>query len=216
MKKSWNETGNETKQEFFYRLKDSMEDTLTTREDRISENGELIVTDEELTPCLNSIMVMDWIEAIGGSPLVEHVYRSYAKDLETNTLGSLQTRISKNLEALLVEMQEFEQAKVNRVAVHKTRHSNLPSVRTNPSAFSRLSQSTLGHNQNNSRGISSTRQCKICKSSNHFISTCPRLTEADRCAIAKYRVVKAEDIDSDPENSEVVTLDDDYEVNDQD
>ena len=107
-------------------------------------------------------------------------------------------------------MQEFEQAKVNRVAVHKTRHSNLPSVRTNHSVSSRLSQATLGRNQNNSR------QCKICKSTSHFISTCPRLTEADRCAIAKYRVVKAEDIDSDPDDSEVVTLDDNYEVNDQD
>ena len=42
------------------------------------------------------------------------------------------------------------------------------------------------------------------------------VSSSDRCAIAKYRVVKAENIDSDPENSEVVTLDDDYEVNDQD
>ena len=95
VKKSWNENSDETRQEFFYRLKDSMEDTLVTKDDNISENGVRIKVDEDLTPCINSLLVMDWVEALGGPPLVEHNFRVYTKDLESCTLGSLQTRISK-------------------------------------------------------------------------------------------------------------------------
>ena len=81
VKNSWKVDGDETKQEFFYRLKDSMEDTLITTDHNIMEDSKLITQDEELTPCINSIVVMDWIDAIGGAPLVEHVNRVYAKDL---------------------------------------------------------------------------------------------------------------------------------------
>ena len=216
IKKSWIDNGNETKQEFFYRLKDSMEDTLVTSEDRISENGALIAVDEELTPCLNSIVVMDWIEAIGGAPLVEHVYRSYAKDLESNTLGSLQTRISKNMEALLVEMQEFEQAKVNRVAVQNAKYLAKPFSRLNLSSKPSQSISKQSLNQH-PRSISTNRQCKICKSASHFISSCPRLTDADRSAIAKFRVVQADDTpECEQDDSDIVSPEDIYDNSDQD
>ena len=192
-KKSWKEDGEETRQEFFYRLKDSMEDSLLTAEDRISDHGSLVTYDEELTPCLGSIVVMDWIEAIGGVPLVEHVFRVYAKDLETNTLGSLQTRISKNLDSLMLEMQEFEQAKINRVAAKNTMMSppgikKTPWQKAKPNApykapFSSASRQPPTHySQPQSR-----RHCKLCKSSAHFISSCPSLTDADRYAIGKIR-----------------------------
>ena len=92
-----------------------MEDSLISKDYHISEQGILIIEGKELTPCLNSVVVMDWLEAIGGPPLVEHIYRVYAKDMETQTLGSLQSRISKNLDSLLTEIHELEQAKINRV-----------------------------------------------------------------------------------------------------
>ena len=45
-----------------------------------------------MTPCINSLVVMDWVDAIGGAPLVEHVHRVYAKDLETVTLPRYHVR----------------------------------------------------------------------------------------------------------------------------
>ena len=218
VKRSWNDNGDETKQEFFYRLKDSMEDTLVSREDQIFENGKLISVDEELTPCINSIVVMDWIEAIGGPSLVEHIYRSYAKDLETNTLGSLQTRISKNLEALLIEMQEFEQAKVNRVAVKSPHHVSQSFSRSNRSVSLKPQRSTSHLSQNyHSRSSSNNRLCKICNSANHYISACPQLTEADRSAIAKFRAVQTDDVlEYIDEDSTTDHPKDDYEEPDQD
>merc|ERR1719158_1714802 len=70
-----------------------MEDTLLLQSDNMKEDGRDITEDEDMTPCINSPVVMDWVDAIGGAPLVEHVHRIYAKDLETVTLGSLQSRI---------------------------------------------------------------------------------------------------------------------------
>ena len=71
-----------------------------------------------MTPCLNSIVVMDWVEAIGGAHLVEHFHRVYRKYLETVTLGSLQSRISKNLDSLIheVEKEHQQNTHINRVA----------------------------------------------------------------------------------------------------
>ena len=194
VKKSWNENNDETRQEFFYRLKDSMEDTLVLSDDNISENGVKIKMDEDLTPCINSIIVMDWVEALGGPPLVEHIFRVYAKDLESNTLGSLQTRISKNFEALLVEMQEFEQAKISRVSTKQSFRT--PNHHRSHAPFLAKQQAP----KTKHRQGQTNRQCKLCKSSSHFISACPRLSDADRNAIANSRAVLTTYDDDQDEN----------------
>ena len=174
---------------------------------------------------------MDWIEAIGGSPLVEHVFRVYAKDLENNTLGSLQTRISKNLDSLMLEVQEFEQAKINRVAAKNTMMSP-PGIKKTPWQKSKPNisykapflttprQPPTQYSQPQSR-----RHCKLCKSSTHFISSCPSLTDADRHAIGKIRATTTQPeldqaYDSDAYNQETEDPDytniDDNVQNDQD
>ena len=42
-----------------------MEDTLIVATDNITEDGRRINEDEDMTPCINSTVVMDWIDAIG-------------------------------------------------------------------------------------------------------------------------------------------------------
>ena len=96
----------ETKQEFYYRLRDAMEDTLIMAKDKIhDDDGELIVEDEDMTPTVKSTVVLDWLEAIGGPSLIEHVHRLYAKELESVTLSSLQSRIWKNIDSLMREIE---------------------------------------------------------------------------------------------------------------
>ena len=46
-----------------------MEDTLLSRSDNIKEV-------EDMTLCLNSMVVIDWVDAIGSAPLVEHIHHS--------------------------------------------------------------------------------------------------------------------------------------------
>ena len=60
---------------------------------------------EEMTPCIESDIVLDWIDAIGGTPLVEQVFNTFSKDLEAETLFDLRVRISDTLETLLAHAE---------------------------------------------------------------------------------------------------------------
>ena len=105
----------ETRQEFFYRLRDAMEDTLILQSENITDDGERVDADEDMTPTVKSLVVLDWLDAIGGPTLVEHVHRVYAKELESATLASLQTRIWKNMDALMREADGEEQGDTGKV-----------------------------------------------------------------------------------------------------
>ena len=80
----------------------------------------MITEDEDMTPTVRSIIVLDWMHAIGGPALVEHVHRAYATELESTTLASLQPRIWKNLSALMREIEETEE-KINVSRCHVPR-----------------------------------------------------------------------------------------------
>jgi len=66
----------------------------------VTFHGKIPEHDEQLTPALESDIVMDWLEAIGGVELLEHVFRVFSKDLEKETLADLRPRISDCLETL--------------------------------------------------------------------------------------------------------------------
>ena len=189
IKKSWSPSSDETKQEFFYRLRDAMEDTLLSSDTSVLEFGKAITDDEDMSPCINSLVVMDWIDTIGGSTLVEHIFRVYAKDLETSTLGSLQGRISKNLDSLMHEIEEQQVAHANRTEVlHKLHNLEKVSRPHNTFKQNQKSQSTLSSRSQNVR--SPSRYCKLCqRAGNHTLAYCPQLSPSDRSQIAKVRHV---------------------------
>ena len=82
--------------DFFYLLRNAKEDCLLTANSNIQFKGRNWTTNEDLTPCLESDIVLDWIIAIGGKTLADQVFRVYAKDLESTTLADLRSRISDN------------------------------------------------------------------------------------------------------------------------
>ena len=47
-----------------------MEDTLVQTSDNLRDNGKMITEDEDMTPTVRSIIVLDWMHAIGGPALV--------------------------------------------------------------------------------------------------------------------------------------------------
>ena len=189
IKRSWSSSSDETKQEIFYRLRDALEDTLLSSDTDIKEFGKNITEDEDMSPCLNSLVVMDWLDAIGGSVLVEHIHRVYGKDLETSTLGSLQSRISKNLDSLLHEIEEQRLAHVNRTEV-LNKLNNLEKF-TKPSRGFRPNNRPRSMSASNLQtNNSSSRYCKLCKrNGNHTLAFCPQLSQTDRSQIAKVRNV---------------------------
>ena len=201
----------ESKQEFYYRLRDAMEDTLILKKDKIYDDGELVDNDEDMTPAVKSIVVLDWLDAIGGPALIEHVHRVYAKELESATLSSLQSRIWKNIDSLMREIEGDDvndSQKVYRVEEAACRQVGNSS---RGRGFGRgipfrgrggMQQRSSRFNQQERGGSSSRRGgfggsssgdkfCKLCKASgsnnfrSHDISECWLLSEKDRSNILK-------------------------------
>ena len=163
-----------------------MEDTLLPRSDNIKEDGEDITADEDMTPCLNSMVVINWVEAIGSAPLVEH---------ESVTLGSLQkSRISENIDSLLHVIDEQQQlAHIDKVEGGpnrgRTQYRIPRQFLPTPTPPRSPPQSNISPSPSPpSRSV----YCKLCRAyTNHFISTCPSLTPADRSQIAKARLTSS-------------------------
>ena len=79
---------------------------------RIKYDGEIPQIDEDLTPTLESDIVLDWLDALGGQKFVDHVFRVFSKELETDSLPDLRQTVSENLNNLLAE--SAQQAELNR------------------------------------------------------------------------------------------------------
>ena len=192
------EDKDETPQEFFYRLKDAMEDTLIQRKDNIYEYGDLIQEDEQMTPTVNSLVVLDWLESLGGPRLIEHVYRIYAKELETTTLASLQNRIWKNLPSLQKDIEDTESLyKISQCDINEeTKCRQVNDWNKNKFNLKNRSNQNRGKTKNFSQRNIKQKQdrnffCKLCKASgspnfrSHDIAECWLLTDSDRRSITK-------------------------------
>ena len=159
-----------------------------------------------MTPTVKSLVVLDWLDAIGGPQLVEHIHRVYAKELETVTLTSLKTRIWKNIDSHLREIegneeeepvkvfQSTSEAQCRVVQTNRGRGNNFRSSRP-PRTFpqGRASQTRTNTSRfSNYRGgnRNSTLFCKLCKASNspnfksHSIAECWLLDDSDRMSIS--------------------------------
>ena len=73
---------------FFWRslwkvMCDCMEDTLLSRAGVVGHKKITQEKDEEITPVLGSVVIKDWLIALGGQRLFEHCCQVYAKDPET-------------------------------------------------------------------------------------------------------------------------------------
>ena len=108
----------------------------------MSFQGQIPEQDEELSPTLECDVVADWLEALGGPELLEHIFQTFAKDLERESLADLRQRISDSLESLQAEVNQ--QALVGRVDV-------LPTT-SNVRKFGRGGRTRGDRKQNNPQG----------------------------------------------------------------
>ena len=71
--------------------------------------------DEDLTPCNWSDVILDWLDTIGGIPLVHHVFHTFSKDLATETLYNIRKRITDNIKTLMMEAEDTSEARQMKV-----------------------------------------------------------------------------------------------------
>ena len=197
VKKSYQKTDKEENpQEFYYRLKDAMEDTLIQKGNNIQEYGKVIKESEDMTPTVNSLVVLDWLEAIGGPSLVEHVHRIYSTELENVTLASLQTKIWKNLPALLHEANEQEDQNISKCEIqNETACRQITNFRNRNSKGKMPQQSRPFSSRQPAKYYGEKNKkskfCKLCRASNnqsyrsHDIAECWLLSDSERKAIVK-------------------------------
>ena len=103
--------------DFYYKLFNAKEDYLLTTTGLVQYEGSTVERNEDLTPCNQSDVVLNWIECIGGAPLVDHVFCVFSKDLATETLHDVKQKIIDNIETLVTEAEhtsKTHQIKVNR------------------------------------------------------------------------------------------------------
>ena len=117
VKNSWDPNSDLTETDFYFQLRNAKEDCLLLSETtggKIKFHGSIPTENEDLTPTLESDVVLDWMDAIGGSKLVNQTFRVFSKELETESLADLRQRISDNLPSLI---SEAEQVDINRTFV---------------------------------------------------------------------------------------------------
>ena len=117
MKNSFDPNGDLTATDFFFSLRNAKEDCLLLSRangGKIKFQGYLPTEDEDLTPTLESDIVLDWMDAVGGSKLVENVFKTFSKELETESLADLRQRISECLSSL---MNDTETVDVSRAHI---------------------------------------------------------------------------------------------------
>ena len=118
MRKSYVSNGDLSPTDFFFQLRNAKEDCLLLSRHnggQIKFNGIVPQEDEELSPTMESDVVLDWLEALGGQKLVEHIFRVYSKDLESESLADMRQTVSENLSNLLAEADQ--QVEFNRTFV---------------------------------------------------------------------------------------------------
>ena len=120
VKHSYDSNGDLSPTDFYFSLRNAKEDCLLLSAEhggKITFHGSIPAEDEDLSPTLESDVVLDWLYAMGGTKLVEHTLRVFSKELETESLADLRQRISDNLSSL---SPEAEQADLNRTFVPKS------------------------------------------------------------------------------------------------
>ena len=206
-KHSFDPTGDLTTTDFFFTLRNAKEDCLLlsrTNGGTISFKGRIPIEDEDLTPTLESDIVVDWMEAIGGSKLVDNVFKTFAKELETESLADIRQRISDNITSL--NASENDQIELARTYVSSPRNSkprghqyqtyrgNLQSRPRRPfapkvtSSF-RSGSAAYPSNQTLEKGTSPCKLCSATKPSQaftHTIGNCPQLNSYERKHVAGF------------------------------
>ncbi len=175
----------ERPEDLFQRLTAFIEDNLLTADGGITHHGEQIAADEDLTPSMENIIVVLWLQLINPG-LPQLVKQKYGSELRNRSLASLKPEISQALSSLLDELRSIEDTKVLRTA----------SFNTSGRRF--LPQSRTPNTGNRPRQF---RCCVLCKSagrasySSHNLVDCKFLPASDRLSIGRSRMVADDDLD---------------------
>ncbi len=160
-------------EDLYQRILAFFEDNLLTVGCGLSHHGEVVGVNEELSPSLENVVVLIWLERIHvGLPGL--VKQKYGAELRNKTLSSVKSEISSAIDSLLSELNSSEGSGAGASSrVMRTYPYN------NSSSGGARSRRPAGQQRPNSPF------CCLCHASKrpdtfHWISRCPFLPEADK------------------------------------
>ncbi len=175
----------ERPEDFYQRLVSFVDDNLLTADSTLTHHGSRVTRDEEISPSLENVTVMLWLERIHVN-LPGLVKQKYGAELRNKTLATIKPEISAALSSLLDELSVGEDSRILRFQSSNFRNrgrGQFPSRSSSPvgNQFSRSSSPQGGG-----------KSCCLCRASNrpdnHFLSQCRFLPEGDRRRFASSRV----------------------------
>ncbi len=163
----------ERHEDLYQRLLAFFEDNLLAVGDDLRHHGEAVTVSEELTPSMENMIVLTWLERIHIS-LPGLVKQKYGAELRNRTLASLKSEISQAIDSLLEELKSSDrESRIMRSSVNNNNYNR----RYDGSSSSRT-RSAGGAGR-------STPSCCLCAaakrpSTTHWLSRCPFLPDNDR------------------------------------
>ena len=106
--------------DYYYKLFNLKEDCMLRRDGRIKYEGEDVLVDEVMSSADKSQVVLDWLHAIGGSALVEHVFQVFSKDLEGETLHDLKQHLLDSIMRLKIEAENSTKVRSTTICTVRT------------------------------------------------------------------------------------------------
>ena len=174
---------NESREALYERMYTYLEDNLLTKDGSVEHEGSKPTKDEELTPTLLNILVVNWLRTIHPS-LPHAVKQKFPTQLRSSTIFSIRSEISDAIPSILEEIEE--KASISRLGKYSNNN-----FRNKPKKRSKF--------------------CCLCKSAGrycegHYLSKCPFLPESDKHYFSKTREIFVEsdnesDNDLDPNSA---------------
>ena len=162
-------------------------DNLLQPADNIFHHGAKITTKEEISPTLSNVMVTLWLNTINPA-LPALVKQKYNTELRRQTLISLREEISESIDSILSQI-ESESACIARAFYPRNQKRNSSSRSNKPFVKSKT-----------------TMVCPLCelagRPSDHFLSKCQYLPDAEKRYFASRAKSRAVDIPEDSEEDE--------------
>ena len=191
---------------FYMELHGAVEDSLRKQgELLLFRNNEPLQEDEEMSPTLENMVVLLWLERIDPR-LPKKVSATFAHQMVGNTsLRDLQPTICARLPSLL---QELDEAAANRASLHAA--DSLDPAAPTVAAFSvRGGNRNRGQRRNTApKGRSLNKFCRVCFLLNkgspsvytsHNITTCNKLSDRDKQEMTRGAAIALDDESDDPD-----------------
>ena len=188
--------GGERPEKLYQTLVSFIDDNLLTTEGDLTHHSAKVEKDEELSPSMENMIVLLWLERIHVN-LPGLVKQKYGAELRNKTLASIKPEISQALSSLMEELSAGEESRISRTQTYPNRRNG--------------GAQRYQNNSNNNRSNNNNRFCILCRTANrpgcesHNLAQCRFLPENDRRSLSggsRIRAVEATEYENQLDNVE--------------